>query len=110
MAAAGSAAIAVGYGAASDRFAGLLPDLLGRFSLVAAFQSFAADHVFDLAGLLLYLSPVSYTHLDVYKRQQIGRVRLHHHAVQGRHGGHLRRAPGVFIRNGPVKAQVPAAI
>ena len=59
VAAAGAAAIAVGYGAASDRFAGLLPDLLGRFSLVAAFQSFAADHVFDLAGLLLYLSLIA---------------------------------------------------
>ncbi len=34
----------------------LLADLLSQFSLNAAFQSFALEYVFDLGGLLLYLS------------------------------------------------------
>lgn len=38
---AGAAAIIGGYIAASDRFAGLLPDMLGRFSLLGAFDSFS---------------------------------------------------------------------
>ena len=36
---------------ASDRFAGLLPDMLGRFSLLGAFDSFSVDHVFDVRGI-----------------------------------------------------------
>lgn len=52
----GAAAIGVGYLLAGDSFAGLLPGVLGRFSLLGAFDSFAADHVFDLRGVLLYLS------------------------------------------------------
>ena len=43
----------------STSFVGLLPDLLGRFSLVAAFDSFASDHVFDVSGVLLYLSLIA---------------------------------------------------
>lgn len=35
---------------------GLLPDLFGRFSLLAAFDSFAVDHVFDLSGVVLYVT------------------------------------------------------
>lgn len=55
----GAVALAVGYWKASDSFAGLLPNVLGKFSLFAAFNSFALDHVFDLAGLLLYLSLIA---------------------------------------------------
>ena len=40
----------------SAAFAGLLPDVLGRFSLIGAFDAFTTDHVFDLRGILLYLS------------------------------------------------------
>lgn len=47
------------YFADSTGFVGLLPDLLGRFSLVAAFDSFASDHVFDISGVLLYLSLIA---------------------------------------------------
>ena len=57
--AAGAAAIIGGYAAASDRFAGLLPDVLGRFSLLGAFDSFSVDHVFDVRGVLLYLSLIA---------------------------------------------------
>ncbi len=59
----GAAVLAVSWGAAigvyvwdADRFAGLLPDLFGRFSLLAAFDSFAVDHVFDLSGVVLYVT------------------------------------------------------
>ena len=55
----GAAAIIGGYIAASDRFAGLLPDMLGRFSLLGAFDSFSVDHVFDVRGILLYLSLIA---------------------------------------------------
>ena len=51
------AAVIIGfYIKDSSVFAGLLPDILGRFSLITAFDSFASDHVFDLRGILLYLS------------------------------------------------------
>ena len=51
------AAVIIGfYIKDSSAFAGLLPDILGRFSLITAFDSFASDHVFDLRGILLYLS------------------------------------------------------
>ena len=30
--------------------------MLSRFSLLSAFDSFAVDHVFDVPGILLYLS------------------------------------------------------
>ena len=51
------AAVIIGfYIKDSSAFAGLLPDALGRFSLITAFDSFASDHVFDLRGILLYLS------------------------------------------------------
>lgn len=43
----------------ADWFSGLLPDVLGRFSLLHAFDSFSNDHVFDLRGILLYLSLIS---------------------------------------------------
>lgn len=56
---AGGIAIGAGYVLAGDSFAGLLPDALGRFSLLGAFDSFAVDHVFDLRGLLLYLSLIA---------------------------------------------------
>ena len=54
-----TAAVIGGYIAASDRFAGLLPDMLGRFSLLGAFDSFSVDHVFDVRGILLYLSLIA---------------------------------------------------
>ena len=40
----------------SSVFANLLPDVLGKFSLLSAFDSFSTDHVFDVPGILLYLS------------------------------------------------------
>lgn len=52
----GAAVIAGFYIKDSSAFAGLLPDVLGKFSLITAFDSFASDHVFDLRGVLLYLS------------------------------------------------------
>lgn len=52
----GAAVIAGFYSKDSSAFAGLLPDVLGKFSLITAFDSFASDHVFDLRGVLLYLS------------------------------------------------------
>ena len=55
----GAAAIIGGYIAAGDQFAGLLPDVLGRFSLLGAFDSFSVDHVFDVRGILLYLSLIA---------------------------------------------------
>ena len=57
--AAGLGALGVCYWRAKDAFAGLLPDILGRFSLLSVFDSFAADHVFDLSGILLYLSLIA---------------------------------------------------
>ena len=44
------------YFADSSKFESLLPNLLGRFSITAAFDAFAADHVFDLTGVTLYVS------------------------------------------------------
>ena len=43
----------------SALFEGLLGKLLGSFSLVQAFDSFASDHVLDLSGLLLYFSLIA---------------------------------------------------
>ena len=59
MLATGGLAIAVGYWNASDKFMNLLPNVLGKFSLLTAFNSFAQDHVFDLSGALLYLSLIA---------------------------------------------------
>ncbi|SFP76219.1 ABC-2 type transport system permease protein [Oscillibacter sp. PC13] len=55
----GSAVLAVSYLKASAKFVSLLPNVLGKFSLLAAFNSFAQDHVFDLSGTLLYLSLIA---------------------------------------------------
>lgn len=52
----GTAVILGFYMKKSVAFAGLLPRALGSFSLQNAFKSFATDHVFDIPGLLLYLS------------------------------------------------------
>ncbi len=57
--AAGAAALLGFYFADSSKFSGLLPNLLNSFSLMDAFTSFAADHVFDLRGILLYLSLIA---------------------------------------------------
>lgn len=43
----------------SSKFESLLPNVLGKFSLLSAFDSFATDHVFDLRGILLYLSLIA---------------------------------------------------
>lgn len=43
----------------SSVFANFLPKALGSFSLLNAFNSFATDHVFDIPGLLLYLSLIA---------------------------------------------------
>jgi len=43
----------------SSKFESLLPNVLGKFSLLSAFNSFADDHVFDLSGTLLYLSLIA---------------------------------------------------
>ena len=53
---AGAVALIGAYLADSSAFAGLLPSILGRFSLLAAFDSFSTDHVFDVNGLFLYVS------------------------------------------------------
>ena len=52
----GAGVIAGFYIKDSSAFAGLLPDVLGRFSLIGAFDVFVSDHVFDLRAILLYLS------------------------------------------------------
>jgi ABC-2 type transport system permease protein len=52
----GVAAVIGFYIKDSSAFAGLLPNALGKFSLIGAFDAFASDHVFDLRGVLLYLS------------------------------------------------------
>ena len=56
MLAVGAAVLAAFYLRDAGAFAGLLPDVLSRFSLLSAFDSFAVDHVFDVPGILLYLS------------------------------------------------------
>lgn len=55
----GAAVILGFYIKNSGKFAGLLPKALGSFSLLNAFNSFATDHVFDIPGLLLYLSLIA---------------------------------------------------
>ena len=55
----GAAALGGLYLWDSSAFAGLLPDVLGRFSLLDAFNNFAVGHVFDIPGLLLYLSLIA---------------------------------------------------
>ena len=52
----GAAVLAAFYLRDPSAFAGLLPDVLSRFSLALRFDSFAVDHVFDVPGILLYLS------------------------------------------------------
>ncbi|MCI2059090.1 MAG: ABC transporter permease [Oscillibacter sp.] len=54
--AAGAAAAAAFYLKVPAKFENLLPNVLGKFSPLGAFDAFASDHVFDLRGLLLYLS------------------------------------------------------
>ena len=44
------------YLADSAAFSNLLPTVLGRFSLQNAFGNFCYDHVFDLGGIVLYVS------------------------------------------------------
>jgi len=56
---AGTAVLLGFYWHDSSKFKSLLPDALGKFSLLNAFDSFASDHVFDLSGLLLYLSLIA---------------------------------------------------
>jgi ABC-2 type transport system permease protein len=54
------AAITIGlYLRDSSKFESLLPNILGKFSLLNAFNAFASDHVFDLSGMLLYLSLIA---------------------------------------------------
>ena len=57
--AAGAAVLAVFYVLDSGAFLGLLPEVLGKFSLFSAFTAFAVDHVFDVPGVLLYLSLIA---------------------------------------------------
>ncbi len=52
----GGAALAGVWFYDSTLFENLLPDALAKFSLLSVFQTFADDHVFDLTGLLLYIS------------------------------------------------------
>ncbi len=44
------------YLADSAAFAGLFPTVLGHFSLQSAFGNFCYDHIFDLRGIVLYVS------------------------------------------------------
>ena len=55
----GAAALGGFYLWDSSAFAGLLPDVLSRFSLLDTFNNFAVGHVFDIPGLLLYLSLIA---------------------------------------------------
>lgn len=43
----------------SSVFERLLPEMMGHFSLLDTFNGFAYDHVFDIAGALLYLSLIT---------------------------------------------------
>lgn len=52
----GAAVILGCYVKNSGSFYNLLPNALGSFSLLGTFNSFASDHVFDIPGVLLYLS------------------------------------------------------
>ena len=52
----GCAALAGVWFYDSALFENLLPTALAKFSLMSAFQTFASDHVFDLSGLILYIS------------------------------------------------------
>ena len=52
----GLAALAAACIRNASALEGLLPDVLGRFSLLGAFDSFSTDHVFDVTGIFLYLS------------------------------------------------------
>lgn len=45
---AGAAVLIAFYLRDSSVFANLLPDVLGKFSLLSAFDSFSTDHVFDV--------------------------------------------------------------
>lgn len=56
LGAAGAIALVVGYLLKPAAFAGLLTEVLGKFSLGTVITNFAYSHVFDLRGLLLYLS------------------------------------------------------
>lgn len=56
VAAVGIVALAVCYLVNSGLFANLLPNVLGAFSLNTVLTSFATDYVFDVGGLVLYLS------------------------------------------------------
>jgi ABC-2 type transport system permease protein len=55
----GTAVIVGFYLRNSSKFESLLPNALGKFSLLNAFNAFASDHVFDLRGMLLYLSLIA---------------------------------------------------
>ena len=52
----GGAALAGVWFYDSTLFENLLPNTLAKFSLLTAFRTFANDHVFDLTGLILYIS------------------------------------------------------
>lgn len=54
--AAGLAALLAVYAAHSSAYENLLPNVLGRFSMGSVISTFAEDQLFDLGGLLLYLS------------------------------------------------------
>lgn len=56
---AGTAVLLGFYLHKSSSFESLLPNTLGKFSLLSAFDAFATDHVFDLSGILLYLSLIA---------------------------------------------------
>lgn len=56
---AGTAALLGFYLHKPASFESLLPNTLGKFSLLSAFDAFATDHVFDLSGILLYLSLIA---------------------------------------------------
>lgn len=52
----GLVALVVCYLVDSSLFASLLPNALGAFSLTTVLTSFATDYIFDVGGLVLYLS------------------------------------------------------
>ena len=56
VAVAGAAALIATYLTGSDRFAGLLPNILGVFSVTDVINNFVSYYVFDVGGLFFFLS------------------------------------------------------
>ena len=71
--AAGAAVLAVLYFAKPSLLEHILSDVLGKLAFTDVFQTFVADHILDIGGLLLYVSTIIFfiflTVLSVEKRR-----------------------------------------